>query len=167
MAACLPRSAKATGRHGLLGMPVTVGSTSPMKGGSRKKETMRKRLAEEGRRQAGAVLSEAADRTAGGAAVSMCRVSATEASYTACRTTTKHGGSVSVPYDELQREPPCETTAREAVELQLSAARRAWIDAHQALGLEVNEHEPVLVTRGSVLPAVAARHAAHADAGQY
>jgi hypothetical protein len=149
-----------------LGMPVTIGSTSPMKGGSRKKEAMRKRLAEEGRRQAGAVLSEAADRTAGGAAVSKCRASTTEASCTACRTTTKHGGSVSVPYDELQREPPCETTAREAVELQLSAARRAWIDAHQALGLEVNEHEPVLVTQGSALPAVAARQAAHADAGQ-
>ena len=50
---------------------------------------------------------------------------------------------------------------------QLSTARRLWIDNHQALGLEVNEHAPVLVSDAGVSPpAVAARQAAHADAGQ-
>ena len=40
------------------------------------------------------------------------------------------------------------------------------VDNHQKLGLEVNMYEPVPVTQGSALPAVAARQAAHADAGQ-
>ena len=47
---------------------------------------------------------------------------------------------------------------------QLSAAWRLWIDNHQALGLEVNEHAPVLVSDAGVSPpAVAARQAAHAS----
>ena len=71
-----------------------------------------------------------------------------------------------MPYEDIPREPPCESTAREEVALQLSAARRLWMDTHLELGLEVNMSAPVLVTQGSALPAVAARQAAHADAGQ-
>ena len=85
--------------------------------------------------------------------------------------TTKHGGSVSVPYEDIPREPPCESNhargSRALNARQLSAARRLWIDNHQALGLEVSEHAPVLVSDAGVSPpAVAARQAAHADAGQ-
>ena len=150
-------------------MPATVGSTSPLANSSRRKDAARKTSAEAGRRQIGAVLSGAAAvLSSGAAALYPCRAvgPASDSSYTACRTQAAHGGSVSVPYEDIPREPPCESTAREAVALQLSAARRDWIDNHLELGLEVNMSEPVLVTQGSALPAVAARQAAHADAGQ-
>ena len=61
---------------------------------------------------------------------------------------------MSVPYEELPRELPCESTAREAVEQQLGARRRLWMDEHAALGRDINMHEPVLVTHGTV-PALA------------
>ena len=77
----------------------------------------------------------------------------------------KHGGSVSVPYEELPRELPCESTAREAVEQQLGARRRLWMDEHAALGREINMHEPVLVTHGTV-PALAPSLATLNNAGQ-
>jgi hypothetical protein len=63
----------------------------------------------------GAALSEAADQESGVAAVAACRAAepTSDRSFTACRTKIKHGGSVSMPYEELPRELPCESTARE------------------------------------------------------
>jgi hypothetical protein len=59
-----------------------------MTGSSRKKEAKRKRAAEDGRRQTGAALSEAADQESGVAAVAACRAAepTSDRSFTACRT---------------------------------------------------------------------------------
>ena len=111
-------------------MPATVGSTSPIANSSRRKDAARKASAEAGRRQIGAALSSAAAvLSSGAAALCPCRAvgPATDSSYTACRTQAAHGGSVSVPSEDIPHEPPCESTASEAVELQLSAARQIWL----------------------------------------
>ena len=148
-------------------MPATVGSTSPLANSSRRKEAARKASAEAGRRQIGAALSGAAVLSSGAAAPYPCRAVAptTDSSYTACRTQAAHGGSVSVPYEELPRMPPCVSAARETIEQQLGDARRHWIDTHLALNLEVDIRTPVLVTQGSPLPAAVGRQAALDNAG--
>ena len=106
-------------------MPVTVGRTSPIAGNSRRKQAARKKNCAAARQQAERAMGAVAAKTPGETNIRVTTASQ-DATITACRTQTKHGGSVTVPMEAYPAKQPCASAAQEAVEEQLCDLRRRW-----------------------------------------